>query len=105
MKEKGTHEGCIEQMERLFAERLFTGGNSAAGNVPVDSEGRIRIDDLELTDDVQNEVNKRMATITEENLSTVGDLVGYKHDFLATNGFDVEGVDYDNDVAFMNKID
>lgn len=105
MKEKGTHEGCIEQMERLFAERLFTGDNSAAGNVPVDSEGRIRIDDLELTDDVQNEVNKRMATITEENLSTVGDLVGYKHDFLATNGFDVEGVDYDKDVAFMNKID
>jgi enoyl-[acyl-carrier protein] reductase / trans-2-enoyl-CoA reductase (NAD+) len=105
MKEKGTHEGCIEQMERLFAERLFTGDNSAAGNVPVDSEGRIRIDDLELTDDVQNEVNKRMATITEENLSTVGDLVGYKHDFLATNGFDAEGVDYDKDVAFMNKID
>ncbi len=105
MKEKGTHEGCIEQMERLFAERLFTGANSAAGKVPVDSEGRIRIDDRELTDDVQNEVNKRMATITEANLATVGDLVGYKHDFLATNGFDVEGVDYDKDVARMDVID
>ena len=105
MKEKGTHEGCIEQMERLFAERLFTGANNAAGKVPVDREGRIRIDDRELTDDVQNEVNKRMATITEANLATVGDLVGYKHDFLATNGFDIEGVDYDKDVARMDVID
>ena len=44
MKAKGTHEGCIEQMERLFAERLYTGENSAAGKVPVDEENRIRVD-------------------------------------------------------------
>ena len=48
MKKMGTHEGCVEQMERLFAERLFTGENSAAGKVPVDEANRIRIDDWEL---------------------------------------------------------
>ncbi len=105
MKERGTHEGCIEQMERLFAERLFTGANNAAGNVPVDSEGRIRIDDRELDPSVQAEVNKRLATVTEENLSNVGDMAGYKHDFLAINGFDIAGVDYEKDVADMSVID
>ena len=99
MKEKGTHEGCIEQMERLFAERLYTGGA-----VPTDETGRIRIDDLEMAPKVQEEVKKRMATITQENFTQVGDLVGYRHDFLVTNGFDVEGVDYTADVASMESI-
>ena len=105
MKEKGTHEGCIEQMERLFAERLYTGADNSAGTVPVDSEHRIRIDDWELEPDVQKEVEKRMADVTNENLAELGDLAGYKHDFLATNGFDVDGVDYTRDVAKMNSLD
>ena len=105
MKEKGTHEGCIEQMERLFAERLYTGSNNGAGEVPVDSENLIRIDDWEMADDVQAEVDKIMATISNENLSEYCDLEGYKHDFLATNGFDVEGVDYEAEVARMDVID
>ena len=105
MKEKGTHEGCIEQMERLFAERLYTGADNSAGAVPVDSEHRIRIDDWELEPDVQKEVEKRMAAVTNENLAELGDLAGYKHDFLATNGFDVDGVDYTRDVAKMNSLD
>ena len=105
MKEKGTHEGCIEQMERLFAERLYTGADNSAGTVPVDSEHRIRIDDWELEPDVQKEVEKRMAAVTNENLAELGDLAGYKHDFLATNGFDVDGVDYTRDVAKMNSLD
>ena len=105
MKEKGTHEGCIEQMERLFAERLYTGADNSAGTVPVDSEHRIRIDDWELEPDIQKEVEKRMADVTNENLAELGDLAGYKHDFLATNGFDVDGVDYTRDVAKMNSLD
>ena len=99
MKANGTHEGCIEQMERLFAERLYTGGN-----VPVDSENLIRIDDWELDPEVQSEVNARMAKITQDNLKEMGDMTGYLHDFMATNGFDVEGVDYEADVPRMDII-
>ena len=105
MKEKGTHEGCIEQMERLFAERLYTGADNSAGTVPVDGEHRIRIDDWELEPDVQKEVEKRMAAVTNKNLAELGDLAGYKHDFLATNGFDVAGVDYARDVTKMDSLD
>ena len=105
MKEKGTHEGCIEQMERLFAERLYTGADNSAGTVPVDGEHRIRIDDWELEPDVQKEVEKRMAAVTNENLAELGDLAGYKHDSLPTNGFDVAGVDYTRDVTKMDSLD
>ena len=105
MKAKGTHEGCIEQLERLFAERLYTGADSAAGTVPVDSENRIRVDDLEMKDDVQAEVNKLMASVSNENIAQVCDLEGYKHDFLATNGFDVEGVDYTKEITDMTSLD
>lgn len=99
MKEKGTHEGCIEQMERLFAERLYTNGK-----VPVDSDNLIRIDDWELDPAVQAEVDVRMAKITQDNLRELGDMTGYLHDFMATNGFDVEGVDYEADVPRMDVI-
>ena len=105
MKAKGTHEGCIEQMERLFAERLFTGADGAAGKVPVDSENRIRVDDWEMADDVQAEVAKLMDGVTQENLAERCDLEGYKHDFLNINGFDVEGVDYDKEITDMSALD
>lgn len=105
MKAKGTHEGCIEQMERLFAERLYTGENNGAGVVPVDSENRIRIDDWEMADDVQAEVAKLMDGVTNENLAERCDLEGYKHDFLNINGFDVEGVDYEKDITDMTSLD
>ena len=105
MKAKGTHEGCIEQMERLFAERLYTGKDNAAGTVPVDSENRIRIDDWEMASDVQDEVSKIMSQVNNENLAQLCDLEGYKHDFLATNGFDVAGVDYTKDVERMDSLD
>ena len=64
MKAKGLHEGCIEQMERLFAERLYT----ADKKVPVDADNRIRMDDWELDPAVQAEVDKIMPTVTEENV-------------------------------------
>ncbi len=105
MKAKGTHEGCIEQMERLFAERLYTGADNGAGTVPVDSENRIRIDDWELAADVQAEVDKIMPNITEANVEQVIDLTGIRHDFLAINGFDVEGIDYGKDVTDLTSID
>ena len=99
MKGEGTHEGCIEQIERLFAERLYAGGP-----VPTDESGLIRIDDLEMAPKVQAEVKKRMATITQENFARIGDFDGYRHDFLATNGFDVEGVDYTADIESVERI-
>ena len=99
MKRNGTHEGCIEQMERLFAERLYMGKP-----VPTDDENRIRIDELELDPKVQDEVAKYMAIVNEDNIAELGDLEGYRHDFLATNGFDIAGVDYDKDVARMDTI-
>ena len=105
MKEKGTHEGCIEQMERLFAERLYTGADNSAGTVPVDGEHRIRIDDWELQPDVQKEVEQRRAAVPNENLAELGDRAGHKHDLLATNGFDVAGVDYTRDVTKMDSLD
>ena len=99
MKAKGTHEGCIEQMDRLFAERLYTDGP-----VPVDEKRLIRIDELEMDLEVQNEVARLMPSVTEENLGKLGDLEGYRHDFLAINGFDVKGVDYAADVPRMDTI-
>jgi enoyl-[acyl-carrier protein] reductase/trans-2-enoyl-CoA reductase (NAD+) len=99
MKEQGSHEGCIEQMERLFAERLYTGSK-----VPTDENNLIRIDDWEMDPKVQSVVNERMAQITQENFAEIADLEGYRHDFLATNGFDVEGVDYSADVLSVETI-
>lgn len=104
MKSKGIHEGCIEQMERLFAERLYTGTDCGAGKVPVDEENRIRVDDLEMLPEVQAEVDKIMAKVCNENLKDLCDLDGYKHDFYATNGFDIEGVDYGAEIARMDVI-
>lgn len=101
MKEKGTHEGCIEQMERLFTQRLFTEDKK----VPVDSENRIRIDDWELDADVQAKIDEYMAKITPENVTEYIDLEGIRHDFLMINGFDVPGVDYEKEVEKMNVIE
>ncbi|MBQ3825055.1 MAG: trans-2-enoyl-CoA reductase family protein [Spirochaetaceae bacterium] len=101
MKEKGNHEGCIEQMERLFSERLYT----ADGVVPTDNEGRIRIDDWELLPDVQAKVDELMAKVNESNVADVIDLAGIQKDFLNINGFAVDGVDYEKDVERMDVID
>ncbi|MCL2472446.1 MAG: trans-2-enoyl-CoA reductase family protein [Treponema sp.] len=99
MKEKGIHEGCIEQIVRLYRDRLYTGeAPSDPAKIPVDSEGRIRIDDWEMRDDVQKETNERMDTATQENINTVTDIAGFRHDFLEAHGFDVAGVDYETDV-------
>jgi enoyl-[acyl-carrier protein] reductase/trans-2-enoyl-CoA reductase (NAD+) len=99
MKEMGLHEGCIEQITRLYRERLYSAEAAEdPSKVPVDGEGRIRIDDWEMREDVQKAVLSRMAGATEETLQTATDIAGFKHDFLEAHGFDVAGVDYEADV-------
>jgi enoyl-[acyl-carrier protein] reductase/trans-2-enoyl-CoA reductase (NAD+) len=89
MKAEGIHEGCIEQIQRLYAQRLYTGDA-----VPTDDKGRIRIDDWEMRDDVQSKVAALWKESTTESLPEIGDLAGYKQDFLNLFGFGFEGVDY-----------
>lgn len=93
MKEKGLHEGTIEQMGRLLTDRLYAGGD-----VPVDEASRIRLDDLEMRDDVQAEVERRWREVSSDNVEQLSDLAGYRHDFLQLFGFGVDGVDYEADV-------
>ncbi|MEE1947099.1 enoyl-ACP reductase FabV [Pedobacter sp. KR3-3] len=93
MKAEGIHEGCIEQIQRLYQDRLYT-----SGAVPVDEKGRIRIDDWEMREDVQSRVIKLWKGATTETLPAIGDLAGYKTDFLNLFGFDIAGVDYQADV-------
>ena len=99
MKAKGIHEGCIEQIQRLYQDKLYGGGPTE-----VDEKGRIRIDDLEMRDDVQKEVAELWSKATSENLSEIGDLEGYRKDFYNLFGFDVEGVNYGQDADEMKQI-
>jgi len=88
MKEEGTHEDCIEQMDRLFRERL------ANGNPQPDDAGRIRIDDWEMTPHVQSLVAERWKIVSTENLAELGDFAGYQSSFLRLFGFGLNGIDY-----------
>ena len=99
MKADGVHEGCIEQIQRLFEQRLYTGKE-----VPTDDKGRIRIDDWEMRDDIQDKIKTLWEKATTENLSEIGDLAGYKQDFLNLFGFGFEGVDYNVDTNELVKI-
>ncbi|MDP5082053.1 MAG: trans-2-enoyl-CoA reductase family protein [Winogradskyella sp.] len=92
MKEEGIHEGCIEQIERLFNKRLY------AENLALDEAGRIRIDDWEMRDDIQAKVLELWKQATTETLPEIGDLEGYDKDFFNLFGFKVDGVDYNQDV-------
>ncbi|TYA14885.1 trans-2-enoyl-CoA reductase family protein [Paenibacillus faecis] len=92
MKEKGIHEGTIEQMYRLFADRLYV-----SGETPVDAEGRIRIDDWEMRDDVQAEVAKLWDELDSENIYRLSDLEGFRREFFQLFGFEVDGVDYEQE--------
>ena len=99
MKENGTHEGTIEQMVRLFSEKLYNGSE-----VPVDEKGLIRIDDLEMSEDVQAKVAELWKMAETDNLEKIGDLKGYRKDFYNLFGFDFEGVDYSKDSNEMLQI-
>ena len=99
MKAAGTHEGCIEQLIRLYRDRLYSPASlTDAAKVPVDAEGRIRVDDWEMRPEIQERTQALMGRITEENLNELADVAGFRHDFMETHGFDVAGVDYDADI-------
>jgi enoyl-[acyl-carrier protein] reductase/trans-2-enoyl-CoA reductase (NAD+) len=89
MKAKGTHEGCIEQMQRLFATQLY-----AAAGPRFDQSGRVRVDDLEMRPEVQASVAQTWPGVTTENLATQTDIAGYRSEFLKLFGFGLDGVDY-----------
>jgi enoyl-[acyl-carrier protein] reductase/trans-2-enoyl-CoA reductase (NAD+) len=92
MKEAGTHEGCIEQIDLLFRESLY-------GSTPrLDDEGRWRVDYKELEPAVQDKVAELWSQVTTENINSISDFAGYKQSFLQLFGFEVPGVDYEADV-------
>ena len=92
MKKDGIHEGCIEQIQRLFNDRLYT-----SKEISVDEKGRIRIDDWEMLDSVQGQIAALWPEATTESLPLIGDLDGYKSEFLSLFGFGLEGIDYKAD--------
>ena len=93
MKEKGVHEDCIAQISRLFSQRLYTGNG-----IPVDPQGRIRIDDLEMREDIQEEVERLWKNVDTKNVRKIADVKGYEEDFLRLFGFGFPQVDYNAEV-------
>jgi enoyl-[acyl-carrier protein] reductase/trans-2-enoyl-CoA reductase (NAD+) len=99
MKADGTHEGCIEQVNGLFRDSLYS------AQPKFDSEGRLRADGKELRPEVQNKVAELWRQVSNENLDQISDFKGYKKEFLHLFGFEIDGVDYDADVDPDVKID
>ena len=95
MREEGVHEGCMEQIFRMFSQRLYKEDGSAA---EVDEKNRLRLDDWELRDDIQQHCQNLWPQITTENLKELTDYVQYKEEFLKLFGFGIEGIDYEADV-------
>lgn len=93
MKEQGSHETCMEHVQRLFETQLYGDGEQR-----LDEERRIRVDDRELSDQVQDEVKRRWPRVTTENLDELTDFAGFRYDFLRIFGFGVSGVDYEAEV-------
>lgn len=93
MKAKGTHEGCIEQMDRLFRTQMY-GGNA----LQFDDAGRVRVDDWEMAPDVQAAVTEIWPRVTTENLAALTDIAGYRTEFMKLFGFGLPDIDYDADV-------
>ncbi len=92
MKADGSHEGCIEQLNRLFRECLYSEAPR------LDDSGRLRVDELELRPEIQDAVAAAWHQVTTENLHQLTDFAGYKREFLQLFGFEVDGVDYQEDV-------
>lgn len=94
MKEQGTHEGCIEQINTLLTGELYSGNDE----LTLDEHGRVRVDLKELTDEVQNRVEALWHQVTTENLTELSDFEGYQKEFFRLFGFGYDQVDYDQDV-------
>ena len=93
MKAAGTHEGCIEQMQRLFATQLYNGNSPK-----FDSDGRVRVDDWEMRPEIQQKVSEIWPKATTENLAVLTDIAGYRTEFLKLFGFGLPGVNYEAEV-------
>lgn len=98
MKEKGLHEGCIEQMYRMVHDRL------CQENVPVDENRLIRMDDYEMKPEVQEAVEGLWGKVSKENIKEIADLDGYWQEFYEIFGFQIDGVDYTADVDIQGGI-
>lgn len=90
MKAAGTHEGCIEQMYRLFSKQMYNGHTPK-----FDDAGRVRVDDWEMRPEIQAAVVKIWPTVTTDNLAGLTDIAGYREEFLKLFGFGLKGVNYD----------
>ncbi|PCS24257.1 enoyl-ACP reductase FabV [Candidatus Enterovibrio escicola] len=102
MRQEGVHEGCMEHIYRLFRERLYKDDDTTP---EVDDVNRLRLDDLELRDDIQQYCRELWPQITSTNLKELTDYVEYKKEFLKVFGFGIEGVDYDADVDIAVDFD
>jgi enoyl-[acyl-carrier protein] reductase/trans-2-enoyl-CoA reductase (NAD+) len=98
MKADGTYEGCIEQIQNLFRENLYS------DNPRFDEAGRFSQNYKELEDSVQSRVQEIWDKVETETIDELTDYVGYHHEFLKLFGFDVDGVDYDEDVSPLAEI-
>jgi enoyl-[acyl-carrier protein] reductase/trans-2-enoyl-CoA reductase (NAD+) len=93
MKEKGTHEGCREQMQRMLSEKIY----GEKGTVK-DEKGFVRVDDWEMEPDIQDAIAAVWDHVDEKILAEQGDIEGFRKDYMELHGFEVDGVDYDADV-------
>jgi len=93
MKAQGTHEGCIEQIQRLFATQLYNGQKPK-----LDESGRVRVDDWEMRPEIQDAISAIWPKVTTENLAELTDIAGYRTEFLKMFGFGLSGIDYDAEV-------
>lgn len=96
MKARGLHENCIQQMDRLYRDFLF----NASGQAPkTDDQGRLRLDDWEMREDVQEEVRDLWARVNADNAHELADIQGFKQEFLRHHGFDMPNIDYTEDLS------
>lgn len=93
MKEKNIHENCIMQMQRMFADKVYS-----SNPIKFDDLGRLRMDDWELREDVQNEVNNLWEKINSPNFKILSDYQGYKKEFMQLSGFEINGINYDENI-------
>lgn len=100
MKEKGTHENCIEQIYRLYHDYLYS-----AHPMKLDPQGQVRLDDLEMEKDIQDRITQLWPLVTTENVETMTDIEGYRNEFYRLFGFQADGVDYDADINPVVRID
>ena len=99
MKQAGTHEGCIEQIHRLFATHMYNGHTPR-----FDTSGRVRIDDWEMRPEIQDAVREIWPRVTTENLPTETDIAGYRAEFLKLFGFGLPGINYEAETEPHRKM-